>query len=191
MRVIVQLVVTILFAALHFVSVFYMVGLAVAGKPVPLWISIPSVVLIVMLAVPAIAVVRAGLSIISMNVLNLMPVNVLNLMPVKPERRRRKAYETARYLTNGSNYNLCHCFNNSRGEPRRSRGRSDLRHRNALRIPRLEVDLRGPRRGRPSQFCCRFGQRCRDQGLPRRAALVPGRHNYCCFALSSRSVRGK
>src|SRR5262245_9735229 len=183
MRVIVQLVVTILLAVLHFVFVFYMVGLAVAGKPVPLWISIPSVVLILTLAVPAIAVVRAGLSIISMN--------VLHLMPVKQERRRRKAYETARYLTNGRNCNLCHCFHNSRGEPRRSRGSSDLRHRHALRIPRLEVDLRGPRRGRPAQFCCRFGQRCRDQGLPRRAALVPGRHHYCRFALSSRSVRGK
>ena len=29
-------------------------------------------------------------------------------------------------------------------------------------IPRLEVDLRGPRRGKPSQHRRRFGQRCSD-----------------------------
>jgi Cytochrome P460 len=67
----------------------------------------------------------------------------------------------------------------------------DLRNHNSPWIPRLEVDLRGPRRRQPPQYRRRFGQRCRDLGLPQRDASVPGRHNHSRFALPSRPVGGK
>ena len=59
------------------------------------------------------------------------------------------------------------------------------------RIPGLEVDLRRPRSRQPEQYWRRFGQRCGDQGLPRRKASIPGRHDHCRFALQSRPVGGK
>jgi hypothetical protein len=67
----------------------------------------------------------------------------------------------------------------------------DLRNHNSPWIPRLEVDLRGPRRRQPPQYRRRFGQQCRDLGLPQRDASVPGRHNHSRFALPSRPVGGK
>jgi len=44
------------------------------------------------------------------------------------------------------------------------------------RIPRLEVDLRGPRRRQTQRSARHSGQRRSDQGLPGREASVPGRY---------------
>ena len=74
---------------------------------------------------------------------------------------------------------------------RRWRGCPDLRNQNSPRIPRLEVDLRGPRRRQPQRFACHSGQRRSDQGLPGREASVPGRHNHCPASLELRPVGGK
>jgi hypothetical protein len=74
---------------------------------------------------------------------------------------------------------------------RRWRGRPDLRGQNPARIPRLEVDLRGPRRRQPQRFARHSGQRRSDQSLPRRQASVPGRHNHRPTCLELRPVGGK
>src|SRR5262249_19321240 len=106
---------------------------------------------------------------------------------------RRNQYEANHFLAGGScdTGRRCRLHGPSFSTRRCPRGRADLRYENPRAISRLEIDLRGPRRRRPSQFCRCFGQRCSDQGLPRREALVPRRHNHCRFALSSRLVRGE
>ncbi len=53
------------------------------------------------------------------------------------------------------------------------------------------VGLQRPRSRQTEQYWCRFGQRCGDQGLPRRDASIPGRHDRCRSALRSRPVGGK
>jgi hypothetical protein len=58
-------------------------------------------------------------------------------------------------------------------------------------IPRLDVDLRGPRRRRPQRSARHSGQRRSDQGLPGRAASVPGRHHHRPARLELRPVGGK
>ena len=48
-----------------------------------------------------------------------------------------------------------------------------------------------PMKQATSQFRCRLGQRCSNQGLPGREASVSGRNDHCCFALPLRRVGGK
>src|ERR1700679_930955 len=43
----------------------------------------------------------------------------------------------------------------------------------AYTLPRLEIDLRGPRSMQPQRFSRRSGQRYSDQGLSRSKAAVP------------------
>jgi cytochrome P460 len=59
------------------------------------------------------------------------------------------------------------------------------------RIPRLEVDLRGPRRRQTQRSARHSGQRRSDQGLPGREASVPGRYHHCPARLELRPVGGK
>jgi pimeloyl-ACP methyl ester carboxylesterase len=66
----------------------------------------------------------------------------------------------------GNNWSLHRRFNDIYGKSRRSTAQTDVRHRNPSGIPRLAGDLRGSRRRRPSQFCCRVGQRRNNQSLP-------------------------
>src|SRR5215831_979423 len=56
------------------------------------------------------------------------------------------------------------------------------------RIPRLEVDLRGPRRRQTQRSARHSGQRRSDQGLPGREASVPGRYHHCPARLELRPV---
>src|SRR5262245_34408153 len=56
------------------------------------------------------------------------------------------------------------------------------------RIPRLEVDLRGPRRRQTQRSARHSGQRRSDQGLPGREASVPGRYHHCPARLELRRV---
>jgi Cytochrome P460 len=64
----------------------------------------------------------------------------------------------------------------------------NLRKQTSPRIPRLEVDLRGPRRRQPKRFARQAGQRCSDQGLPRKK----GSHSRAVQLLrASRGVRSR
>ena len=62
---------------------------------------------------------------------------------------------------------------------------------NSPRIPRLAVDLRGPRRRHPQRSARHSGQRYSDQGVPGRDAPIPGRHHHCPARLELRPVGGK
>src|SRR5438045_4150305 len=54
------------------------------------------------------------------------------------------------------------------------RSRSDLRSQTSHRIPRLEVDLRGPRRRRPQRYSRHSGNDVTIKAYRGREASVPG-----------------
>ena len=74
---------------------------------------------------------------------------------------------------------------------RRRRARPNLRGQNPPRIPRLEVDLRRPRRRQPQRPPRHSGQRQSNQGVPRRGATVSRRHNHRPARLELPPVDGK
>ena len=96
------------------------------------------------------------------------------------------------FIPDGSGNNRRPCRHHEPCTRTRERAiRRALRHRNASRLPRLEMDLLCPRSRQPQQLRCCAGQRCSVQGLPEGHAPLPGRHHHRRLALQVRAIGRK